>query len=64
VSQQFESVVAPAPLAQSPVDLVIIAWSMDELASVVRCTELGAEGYLTKPVSPVLLQARINASAA
>src|SRR4029450_8087047 len=27
-----------------------------------RCLEMGAEDYLTKPVNPVLLNARINAS--
>jgi class 3 adenylate cyclase len=36
--------------------------SMDELDSVVKCIELGAEDYLNKPVNPVLLRARINAS--
>jgi len=36
--------------------------SMDELDSVVKCIELGAEDYLNKPVNPVLLKARINAS--
>jgi len=35
---------------------------MDELDSVVKCIELGAEDYLNKPVNPVLLRARINAS--
>jgi class 3 adenylate cyclase len=29
---------------------------------VVRCVELGAEDFLTKPVNPVLLKARIGAS--
>ena len=29
---------------------------------MVRCIELGAEDYLTKPVNPVLLKARIGAS--
>jgi response regulator RpfG family c-di-GMP phosphodiesterase len=28
----------------------------------VRCIELGAEDYLSKPVNPVLLKARIDAS--
>jgi adenylate cyclase len=36
--------------------------ALDELDSVVRCLEMGAEDYLTKPVNPVLLNARINAS--
>ena len=41
---------------------VIVTSSVDELDSVVRCLEMGAEDYLTKPVNPVLLKARINAS--
>ena len=41
---------------------VIVTSSLDELESVVRCLEMGAEDYLTKPVNPVLLNARINAS--
>src|SRR6266516_7096016 len=36
--------------------------SLDELDSVVKCLEMGAEDYLTKPINPVLLSARINAS--
>jgi adenylate cyclase len=41
---------------------VIMTSALDELNSVVRCIELGAEDYLTKPVNPVLLKARIQAS--
>jgi adenylate cyclase len=41
---------------------VIMTSSLDELDSVVKCVEMGAEDYLTKPVNPVLLNARINAS--
>jgi adenylate cyclase len=41
---------------------VIVTSSLDELDSVVRCLEMGAEDYLTKPVNAVLLNARINAS--
>jgi len=41
---------------------IIMTSSMDELDSVVKCIELGAEDYLNKPVNPVLLRARINAS--
>lgn len=41
---------------------IIMTSSMDELDSVVKCIELGAEDYLHKPVNPVLLRARINAS--
>ena len=41
---------------------VIMTSALDELDSVVRCVEMGAEDYLTKPINPVLLNARINAS--
>jgi adenylate cyclase len=41
---------------------VIVTSALDELDSVVRCLEMGAEDYLTKPVNPVLLNARINGS--
>ena len=41
---------------------VIITSALEELDSVVRCIEMGAEDYLTKPVNPVLLKARIGAS--
>jgi class 3 adenylate cyclase len=41
---------------------VIVTSALDELDSVVRCLEMGAEDYLTKPVNPALLSARINAS--
>jgi adenylate cyclase len=41
---------------------VIVISALDELDTVVRCIESGAEDYLTKPFNPVLLRARINAS--
>lgn len=41
---------------------VIMTSSLDELGSVVKCIELGAEDYLNKPLNPILLQARVNAS--
>ena len=41
---------------------VIVTSALDELDSVVRCLEMGAEDYLTKPVNAVLLNARISAS--
>jgi adenylate cyclase len=41
---------------------VIVTSALEELDSVVRCIEMGAEDYLTKPVNPVLLRARISAS--
>ena len=40
---------------------VIVTSSLEGVANVVRCIELGAEDYLTKPVNPVLLKARIDA---
>jgi adenylate cyclase len=41
---------------------VIMTSSLDEIDSVVKCVELGAEDYLNKPVNPVLLRARVDAS--
>ncbi len=41
---------------------VIVTSSLEGIANIVRCIELGAEDYLTKPVNPVLLKARIEAS--
>ena len=41
---------------------VIVTSSLEGLENVVRCIELGAEDYLTKPVNGVLLKARIGAS--
>ena len=41
---------------------VIMTSAIDELDSVVKCVEMGAEDYLNKPINPVLLNARINAS--
>lgn len=41
---------------------VIMTSALDEVDSVVKCIELGAEDYLNKPVNPILLQARVNAS--
>jgi adenylate cyclase len=41
---------------------VIVTSALDELDSVVTCIEMGAEDYLTKPVNPVLLKARVKSS--
>lgn len=57
-------------LAQLKTDLglrdlpVIMISALEELESVVKCIELGAEDYLPKPFNPILLKARINASLA
>jgi signal transduction histidine kinase len=40
---------------------VVMVSGLDDLDSLIRCIELGAEDYLFKPLNPVLLKARINA---
>ena len=37
---------------------VIMISAIDEIDSVIRCIELGAEDYLPKPFNPTLLRAR------
>jgi DNA-binding response OmpR family regulator len=41
---------------------IIMISAVDDLDSIVRCIELGAEDYLFKPFNPVLLRARIKSS--
>jgi GAF domain-containing protein len=41
---------------------VIMISAVDEIDSVIRCIELGAEDYLPKPFNPTLLRARVGAS--
>ena len=41
---------------------VIVTSSVEGLANIVRCIELGAEDYLPKPLNPVLLKARLKSS--
>ena len=41
---------------------VIMISAMDDLDSVIKCIEMGAEDYLFKPFNTVLLKARISAS--
>jgi adenylate cyclase len=53
----LEAMRADGRLSSIPV-LVISA--VDEIGSVVRCIELGATDYLTKPFNPVLLKARVD----
>ncbi len=50
---------ADVSLRQIP---VIMISALHELSSVVRCIEMGAEDYLSKPFNPTLLKARISAS--
>jgi len=56
--QVLEKLVNDLQLRDLP---VIVTSSLEGLDNVVRCIELGAEDYLTKPVNPVLLKARIGA---
>ena len=41
---------------------VVMISAVDEIESVIRCVELGAEDYLVKPFDATLLKARIGAS--
>ena len=43
---------------------VIVISALNEIESVIRCIEMGATDYLTKPFDPVLLRARMNSSMA
>jgi DNA-binding response OmpR family regulator len=43
---------------------VLVISAVEDTASVVRCLELGAEDYVSKPFDPVVLRARINAALA
>jgi signal transduction histidine kinase len=57
--QVLEVIKGDAELRDLP---VIVISALDEIDSVVRCIEMGAEDYLPKPFNPVLLQARLNTS--
>jgi adenylate cyclase len=57
----LEQMKADARLHHVP---VIMISAVDEIQSVVRCIEMGAEDYLPKPFDPVLLRARMNAALA
>ena len=57
--QVLEQLKADEKLRHIP---VIMISAVDELESVVRCIELGAEDYLAKPFNPTLLKARLGAS--
>ncbi len=40
---------------------VIVISALSEFDSIIRCIDLGAEDYLTKPFNAILLRSRINA---
>ena len=54
----LEHVKANASLRDIP---IIMISALDEIESVIRCIELGAEDYLNKPFNPTLLRARVGA---
>ena len=56
--QVLEQLKADEQLRHVP---VIMISAVDEMESVIRCVELGAEDYLQKPFNPTLLRARIGA---
>jgi class 3 adenylate cyclase len=57
--QVLEQIKADPELRHMP---VIMISAVNELESVVRCIELGAEDYLPKPFDATLLRARVGAS--
>ena len=57
--QVLEALAADPHLRDIP---VVMMSSVEEVDSVARCIEMGAEDYLFKPVNPVLLKARVGAS--
>ncbi len=56
--QVLEALKADERLRHLP---VIMISAVDELDSVIRCIELGADDYLAKPFNPTLLRARVGA---
>jgi phosphoserine phosphatase RsbU/P len=57
--QVLERLKADVALRDIP---VIMISALEEVDSVIRCVELGAEDYLSKPFNPTLLRARVGAS--
>ena len=55
----LERIRADARLRHIP---VVMISAVDQIESVIRCIELGAEDYLLKPFNPTLLHARVSAS--
>ena len=55
--QVLEEMKADTDLRDLP---VIMISAVEEMDSVVRCIELGAADYLTKPFNPTLLKARVD----
>lgn len=57
--QVLEAVHADANLRHIP---IIVISAVDDMESIVRCIQLGADDYLLKPFNTTLMLARINAS--
>ena len=57
--QVLEQMKADATLSDVP---VVMISAIEETESVVRCIELGADDYLSKPFDPTLLRARVHAT--
>lgn len=57
--QVLEHIKADPGLRDIP---VIMISALEEIESVIRCVELGAEDYLPKPFNATLLRARVGAS--
>jgi adenylate cyclase len=55
----LQALAADATLRDTP---AIVTSSLEGVAQVARCIELGADDYLHKPVNPVLLKARVGSS--
>lgn len=41
---------------------VVVTSALDDMESVVKCIELGADDYIMKPINQILLQARVETS--
>ncbi|MDF1659877.1 MAG: response regulator, partial [Verrucomicrobiales bacterium] len=55
----LESLRASGQLRHTP---VIVVTGLQEETDAVRCIEIGAEDFLSRPIRPALLMARLNAS--
>ena len=65
VMPEMDGIEVLEELARDPVlrDVpVVMVSAQDEIETVVRCIEMGAEDYLFKPFNHVLLRARVGAS--